>query len=133
MSRVVVSGSHDAGIPRHVVVKAIKDSGFEITELGCGMAKEVDTYGKDWAEQNGIPVKEFYAPWRVYGIYAGLMRNGAMAEWTAKLILVWNGTSDGSKDMRKKSVLRHRLIYEVVWFDGKVRYQGHLNESGGRI
>lgn len=132
MSRVVVAGSHDAGIPKEIVWEAIRKSGFEITEEGCGMAKEVDTYGMEWAKKNRIPIRKFYAPWRAYGRNAGPMRNGAMAEWCHRLILVWNNSSDGSADMRRKAILRKRPIYEVCWWDGAILYQGHLGPNGER-
>jgi len=133
MSRVIVAGSHDAGIPKHVVWSAIINSRFIVTEVGFGGAREVDTYGKQWAELHRVPVEPFYPEWSTYGKAAGPMRNHAMSEWGDSLVLCWNGISHGSADMRRKMQRFKKPIYEVVWRDGKILSEGHLELNGSRL
>ena len=57
-----------------------------ITEVVCGMARGADAFGKEWAEAQGIPVKEFPAQWNLYGRRAGYMRNSEMGEYAEALV-----------------------------------------------
>lgn len=45
-----------------------------------GGAPGADRLGRQWAEQNGIPVQTFEAKWAEYGKAAGPIRNGKMLE-----------------------------------------------------
>ena len=73
--------------------------GFVITELIEGGAKGVDSLAKVWAEENGLPITEFKADWKIYGRGAGPVRNQKMAEYADALIAVWDGESRGTKNM----------------------------------
>ncbi len=86
-----------------LVEKAVKDSGFEVTEVVCGEAKGADSLGKQWAKRNQIPVKSFPAQWEKFGKSAGYKRNKEMAEYGEALILLWDGVSKGSANMKKEA------------------------------
>jgi hypothetical protein len=81
------------------VEKAIKDSKYDITEVVSGTARGVDKLGELWAENNNIPIKRFPANWDVYGNAAGPIRNRQMAEYADCAVVVWDGSSRGSKHM----------------------------------
>lgn len=117
MSKVVVAGPRDWK-DYNAVVKAIEESGFEITEIVHGAAKGVDSMAGRWAEKNNIPIKEFPAEWNnmalpgavaknyakgkgVYNATAGFYRNGLMAEYGDALIAIDVGTG-GTSDMIKR-------------------------------
>jgi len=97
-----------------VVERAIKDSGFTITEVVTGRCRGVDWCGEDYAEANGIPVKPFPAEWNRYGTMAGPIRNRQMAEYGEALILVWNGKSRGSANMLEEATKRGLKIYQHI-------------------
>ena len=78
---------------------AIRESGFEITEVVCGEARGVDAMGRRWAEQHSIPVASFPADWDRDGRSTGYLRNACMAEYAEALIAVWNGKSPGTRHM----------------------------------
>ncbi len=82
-----------------IIDKAVQASGFVITELVEGGAKGVDALAKVWAEENGLPITEFKADWKIYGRGAGPVRNQKMAEYADALIAVWDGESRGTKNM----------------------------------
>lgn len=86
-----------------IVAEAIEASGFHITEVVSGGAPGVDALAEKWAEQNGIPVKQFPADWDRYGRKAGPIRNQAMAEYGEALIAVWDGKSRGTRDMIRRA------------------------------
>jgi len=111
--KVIISGSRDINDPE-LIEKAIKESGFEITECVCGMAPGVDMVSRDIMLARGVPVKECPAKWEDlshpkaviktgrYGKYnaaAGPIRNKKMAEYAEALIAVWDGESKGTKGM----------------------------------
>jgi hypothetical protein len=125
--RVIIAGS------RSITDPAIVDaaSGFEITEVVCGISG-VDTLGWDWATQRGIPVLERPAAWsdldvprprirtnrfgKRYNANAGKVRNYQMARETFEscgggLIAVWDGVSDGTKNM-----IEHAKVFELAIF-----------------
>lgn len=77
------------------VDKAVRESGFAITEVVSGGALGVDRLGEIWAKSNGIPIKQFLPDWNI-GKQAGMIRNAKMAEYADALIAVWDGESRGT-------------------------------------
>src|SRR5579863_9919802 len=96
------------------VEAAIKLSGFQITEVISGGAQGVDTVGVNWAVANKVPFRYFYADWKNLGKAAGPIRNSQMAAEAEALILVWDGKSRGSQDMRRKAQLKGLKIFEHI-------------------
>lgn len=86
-----------------VVKKAIKLSGFKITEVVSGTCRGVDQLGEIWAATNNIPIKRFPADWKKHGIKAGPWRNMAMAEYANALIAIWDKKSPGTRSMIKEA------------------------------
>jgi hypothetical protein len=70
-----------------------------ITEVVCGMARGADLFGRCWAIENGIDVKEFPADWDRWGRRAGFVRNGEMADYAQSAVVFWDGQSKGSRHM----------------------------------
>jgi hypothetical protein len=99
------------------VSAAIELSGWSalITEVVCGMAQGADLLGKRWAQTWNIPVTEMPADWEQFGRKAGYKRNWQMADYAADgvLILIWSGTSTGSRAMR--NIARERNIPSCVY------------------
>lgn len=99
--KVIIAGSRDI-IDFDLVEQAVRESGFEITEIVSGGAKGVDSLGEDYANLHDIPTTVFPAQWKKHGPAAGPIRNRKMAEYVGKegcLVLVWDGKSRGSSDM----------------------------------
>lgn len=98
--RTIIAGTRtitDVEAVRH----AVANSGFQITEVLCGMCPGPDLNGKLWADLNKIPVKKFPANWFQFGKKAGPMRNKLMAEHADALIAIWDGKSSGTRHMIK--------------------------------
>lgn len=98
--RVIVAGSRtltDAAL----VERAIRESGFEISELLSGHAKGTDQLAELWARNQTppVPVRLFLAAWATLGAAAGPTRNRAMAEEAEALICLWDGLSPGTRNM----------------------------------
>lgn len=101
--KTIIAGTRRTVANLAIVADAIKASEFDITEVVSGGAPGVDALAKKWAEQHGIPVKQFPADWDRYGRKAGPIRNQAMAEYGEALIAVWDGKSRGTKNMIRQA------------------------------
>jgi hypothetical protein len=104
------------------LVQRPEDIGEEIDWLGIGLPTEVvsggangiDKCGEVWAKRNKIPVKVFEADWRLLGKAAGPIRNHAMAEYADALLLIWNGVSAGSRNMKKNMEALGKPVFEFI-------------------
>lgn len=72
----------------------------------------MDKLGEKWALENGIRVKHFYPDWDTYGRAAGPMRNAKMAEYADVCIVIWDGTSRGSKSMLQLARNEGLIVFE---------------------
>lgn len=96
--KVIIAGSRS--ITKYsYVLRAIRESNFEITEVVSGTANGVDRLGETYANLKQIPCERFPADWNNYGKYAGPRRNNEMAKYADALIAVWDGHSSGTKNM----------------------------------
>lgn len=77
----------------------------------------VDIFGALWAEVNDIGVAFFpvtFVEWRMYGKPAGPMRNSMMADYADGCILIWNGQSRGSRDMKAKAKAANLRFWQEI-------------------
>lgn len=97
--RVIIAGSRLITYMQPVE-ELIEESGYDITEVVCGMARGVDESGCRWATLHNIPIKEFPALWDKHGKRAGYLRNKEMGEYADALILLRYEDSKGSIHMQ---------------------------------
>lgn len=91
--------------------------GFQITEASeivSGKAKGIDTSGEWFADRVGLPVKSFPADWDKHNKAAGHIRNKQMADYADALLLIWDGESRGSSNMKQQMLELNKPVYEVV-------------------
>lgn len=117
--KVIIAGSRECD-SYIAVCKAIVLSGFDcgdgISEVVYGGARGPDKLGKLYADIFGIPVVPFLADWNgPHKKAAGFIRNRAMADYCTPyqdgLIAVWDGRSNGTMDMVRRSKIRHLKIF----------------------
>ena len=94
-----------------MVVSAINNSGFQITEEVCGLAIGVDSLGAQWALNNNIPIKEMPANWDDHQKMAGLIRNRDMAKYADAAVIIWDGVSKGTKNMIDEMIKEKKPYY----------------------
>lgn len=107
-----------------LVVQAIEESGFLLTEVISGHAKGVDQLGERWAKEHNVRLHIMPAEWAKYGRSAGIRRNGDMARYAlerklltgepAGLILVWDGQSKGSASMAASGTYFQLRVYQKL-------------------
>lgn len=96
--KVIIAGSRTIN-DYSLVEKAVKNSGFHITEIVSGCARGVDTLAIRYAEFNEIPIKRMPANWDMYKKSAGYRRNAEMATYADALIAIWDRHSSGTVHM----------------------------------
>lgn len=109
--------------------KAVKDSGFDITEIFNGGAAGGDALGVMYGERHKIPVKDYPALWndlnvenckikvnqwgKEYNVLAGFNRNQLMADDSDCGIGLQFGDTSGTKDMEDKLRKAGKPIFMV--------------------
>lgn len=96
--KTIIAGSR--GITDYMLLlQAVLDAPWHITEVVSGRARGVDTLGELWAERNHVPVTLFPADWDRFGKRAGYVRNIEMARYADALLALWDGHSRGTRHM----------------------------------
>lgn len=119
--KVIIAGSRHMPFSMYPLIQqAVDKSGFNITEVVCGMARGADMFGAKWAYENKIPVKKFPADWDKHRKAAGYIRNAEMAQYAdAAIIFIWDGSS-GSADMDRKMRILKKPSFVV--YNGEIDY-----------
>jgi hypothetical protein len=118
--KVIIAGSRGIN-DRLGLVKAIKQSGFDVTEVVSGTAHGVDKMGEAWALANGVALKEMPADWSKHDKSAGPIRNKQMAEYADAAIILWDGKSRGTLNMIKNmSALDKPYFIRMIFDEPKV-------------
>ena len=73
------------------LLKAIKLSGYTISEVVCGGSAGVEKLGKRWAEKRNIPVRFFFADWHKHGSKGKAIKNKQMVRYADGVIAVHDG------------------------------------------
>lgn len=87
----------------------------EVIVSGC--ATGIDKMALNWADENDYKCKKFpvkKGEWARFGAAAGPMRNRKMADYADALLLIWDGKSRGSANMKSYMETLKKPIFEVV-------------------
>jgi hypothetical protein len=114
--KTIIAGSRR--INDYTIVKeAIKESGFEITQVVSGGAQGPDKLGEQYAREFNISIFQFIPQWKKYGKKAGMLRNIDMGDYSEALVAIWDGKSNGTNhmiDYAKKKGLK--VFVKIVEF-----------------
>ncbi len=104
------------------MIQEVSNQSF--TEIVSGGASGIDASAKaltlDYCATDYMAKKllgkyrEFTANWIEHGKAAGPIRNRQMAEYADVLLLIWDGKSKGSANMKKEMQKLKKPIYEVI-------------------
>jgi len=114
---VIIAGGRDLWVSPEFIFDSLKNFRVtinDITEIVCGEARGIDTCGKNFARKYNIKVASFLADWEKYKKGAGPRRNNDMSRYGTHLLLLWDGRSSGSHNMKQQMIRRHKPIMEVV-------------------
>lgn len=85
-----------------------------VTEIVSGGCEGPDQAGEDWAIIQWIPIRLFSPNWGTHGRAAGPIRNRQMAEYADALLLIWDGKSRGSANMKAEMERLGKPVYEIL-------------------
>lgn len=115
--KLIIAGSRHIFIPVEELSEIIKEKigdFSQISQVVSGMAAGMDRSGTYFAIFYGIPVKPFPANWSKFGGSAGPRRNLDMAEYADALLLIWDGKSKGSANMKARMKGMGKPIFEII-------------------
>lgn len=113
--KLIIAGSRTLDPSPSFIWDTIKMLGISnIKEIVSGRAYGVDQAGEHWASHYEVPVKPFPADWDKHGKAAGFIRNAEMAKYADQLLLIWDGKSRGSANMKQQMLKLNKPIYEVI-------------------
>lgn len=82
-------------------------------EIVHGGAKGIDSCADNFANTWGLNKKVF--PYKSeLGKSGGPARNKEMAKYADELILIWNGISNGSRNMKEEMMKLGKPVYEII-------------------
>lgn len=115
--KLIIAGSRTLNFGCDEIIKALSFYRIyapHLTEIISGGAKGIDRAGEYYAKRITLPLKMFPADWDKHGKAAGHIRNKEMADYADALLLIWDGTSSGSKNMKEQMLKLNKPIYEIV-------------------
>ena len=113
--KIIIAGSRNLIVSDIMLNELIiRFCNTQITEVVCCHAYGIDGCGLDYAKKRNIKVANFPANWDKYGKAAGPLRNEEMAKYSDELLLIWDGNSKGSRNMRNNMLKLKKPIYEVI-------------------
>lgn len=108
--KVVIAGSRSID-SYYQVHLAVKESGFEIDTIISGTANGVDLQGEAYGKEHNIPVERYPADWKTHGKKAGFIRNQKMNDNSDATIVIWDGSSVGSKMMAEITEKSNKPVF----------------------
>jgi len=112
--KLIIAGSRTIKACPAFIFGLFNQFHIEPEEIVSGGAGGVDKSGEYAAKISLRKVKIFKADWDKYGKSAGPIRNKQMAEYADKLLLIWDGQSKGSKNMKEQMLKLNKPIYEII-------------------
>lgn len=114
--KLIIAGGRDIHAGQSFISGSLELLGLQdkVSKIVCGCANGIDNAGKYWGWQNRVLVELFPADWDKHGKAAGPIRNREMALYADALLLIWDGKSKGSANMKKEMTALGKPIYEVI-------------------
>ena len=129
--KLIIAGSRDLEVTNHFIDAVIRTQ-FDLdpSEIVSGHCPTgVDKAGEEWyfyrrnpehgaclnlTNQFKMALSVFKADWDKNGKAAGPIRNLAMAEYADALLLIWDGESKGSANIKKEMLKLNKPVYELI-------------------
>lgn len=108
--KVLICGSRTVTF-LSVISRAIRESGFVVTEIISGGAQGADKLAERYAELGNIPTQIFKPDWILHGKKAGILRNLEMVKVADAVIAIWDGKSKGTKSTIEFAKRENKPLY----------------------
>ena len=108
--KVIIAGSRSID-NYSLLLEAIQESKFDITTVISGAATGVDYLGEKYAQEHSLPVKQYMPKWKELSEHAEEMRNCDMAADADACLVIWDGSSLGTKSLIIQAAKRNIPIF----------------------
>jgi hypothetical protein len=113
--KLIIAGSRTIQVQPFEIHALLQHYGIDpITEIVSGTAKGIDQGGEAYAKEVGVKCTQFPADWDLHGKSAGAKRNMEMGRYADALLLIWDGSSPGSKMMKTIMENLDKPVFEAV-------------------
>lgn len=113
--KLIIAGKRTIEIGMYHMEYIVNHFNLEPKEIVSGAARGIDYSGEQFSVIcKGIGLKKFPADWNKYGNAAGPIRNRQMANYADALLLIWDGVSRGSSNMKQEMLSLKKPVYEVI-------------------
>lgn len=112
--KLIIAGSRYINLEPAFIFGCFHQFKLSAIEIISGGASGVDSSGENAAKISGRIINRFLADWKAHGKAAGPIRNKQMAEYADVLLLIWDGKSKGSANMKKEMQKLKKPIYEII-------------------
>jgi len=121
--KLIIAGGRNLHPDKNLIngLISLYDLNEKVSDYVIGCADGVDSSGYVYAKDlqlmcgtHQVNITEFEPDYKAYGKRAPLIRNSKMAVYADALLLIWDGRSKGSADMKKKMMELKKPIYEVI-------------------
>lgn len=114
--KLIIAGSRTLNIPKEMIAWCVRNKvKGKPTEIVSGCADGIDYSGELYCKYDTkLILKLFPANWTELGKAAGPIRNKQMAEYADALLLIWDGKSKGSFNMKTNMMKLNKPIFEVI-------------------
>lgn len=119
-NKLIIAGSRTLNVSSGFIWGLIetlgldKELNWDELEIVSGGASGIDKDGEYFAKFNDLGVRIFNADWDEHGKSAGPLRNKQMAEYADALLVIWDGESKDSMNMKLEMQQLGKPVYEVI-------------------
>lgn len=118
--KLIIAGGRDIQVSTHFIEDCynlhfpVEEYPDYPEEVVSGKCRGIDACGEEWAKTLGkCIIKDFPYP-SGFKTAGGPIRNRQMAEYGDALLLIWNGESKGSANMKQEMEKLGKPICEVI-------------------
>lgn len=121
--KLIIAGSRTLFPSPSFLKGCICDFKIDVTEIVSGTASGVDKAGEKLTSSLDTDLltyklkgklAKFPADWGKHGKAAGPIRNAEMAKYGDALLIIWDGSSWGSANMKAQMEKLGKPVYEVI-------------------
>ena len=111
--KLIIAGTRTIYKKPDEILALISHFNLHPTEIVSGGASGIDSCAEAFAKTFNYKFKEFKADWKI-GKIAGPIRNKDMAAYADELLLIWNGVSKGSNNMKLEMQRLNKKVHQVL-------------------
>lgn len=112
--KLIIAGCRDFYVTNEQIQSYINQFKLQPSVIISGGARGIDSCGDSYAQHRGLSLHHYPANWNEEGKAAGPIRNNRMAKDGDALLLIWDGKSIGSANMKRAMQKAGKPIYEIL-------------------